>query len=68
LFGERTDDNGQERADNSDREEADEYDIVTVNPEDEHESSQTFDAEIMDIPSGNIDNSVMELIFVFFRL
>jgi hypothetical protein len=22
----------------------------------------------MDIPSGNIDNSVMELIFVFFRL
>ena len=57
--GERTDDNGQERADNSDRKEADEYDIVNVNPEDEHESSQTFDAEIMDIPSGNIDNRVM---------
>lgn len=57
--GERADDYGREGADNSDGEEVDEYDIVNVNPEDEYENAQTFDAEIMDIPSGNIDNSVI---------
>lgn len=56
---ERADDNGREGTDNSDEEDADEYDIVNVNPEDEHESAQTFHAEIMGMPSGNIDNSVI---------